>query len=104
MTKNEKLNAGLQKFAAGNYEDAALLFEALVKDHPDFEIALSTLAETYNKLGRLDDAILAAKKCVELNPQDALVHATLSRLYVQKGLIEEAEIELALSNELAAKQ
>ena len=51
--------------------------------------------------GYLEEAIEAAKKMVEISPNDPFSHTALSRLYVQKGMIEEAEKEMAISHQLA---
>jgi len=68
---------------------------------PEFDLAYNALAESYNKLGDLDKAIEIAKKFVTISPKDPVAHTALSRLYVQKGMIAEAEEEMALSNQLA---
>ena len=41
--------------------------------------------------GNLDEAIAAIKKAIELDPQEALYHTELSRLYVQLKMVPEAE-------------
>jgi len=38
---------------------------------------------------------------VEISPNDPFSHTALSRLYVQKGMIEDAEREMAISHQLA---
>jgi Flp pilus assembly protein TadD len=45
--------------------------------------------------GNLDEAIAAIKKAIELDPQEALYHTELSRLYVQLKMVPEAEAEKA---------
>lgn len=101
MNKNELLNSGLKKFAAQDFKEAISDLEKAVEIDPQFDLALNALAESYNKLGNLDKAIEIAKKYVESSPNDPVAHTALSRLYVQKGMIEEAEKEMAISNQLA---
>jgi tetratricopeptide (TPR) repeat protein len=101
MNKNELLNAGLKKFASLDYKGAISDLEKAVEMDPEFDLALNALAESYNKLGDLDKAIEVAKKYVEASPKDPVAHTALSRLYVQKGMIAEAEQEMAISNQLA---
>jgi tetratricopeptide (TPR) repeat protein len=101
MTKTELLNAGLKKFAAQDYEGAITDLDKAIELDPEFDLAYNALAESYNKLGEIDKAIEIAKRYVEISPKDPVAHTALSRLYVQKGMIAEAEEEMALSNQLA---
>lgn len=101
MNKNELLNSGLKKFATQDYTKAITDLEKAIELDPEFDLALNALAESYNKLGELDKAIEIAKRYVEISPKDPVAHTALSRLYVQKGMIEEAEKEMAISNQLA---
>jgi tetratricopeptide (TPR) repeat protein len=103
MTKNDYLNSGLKKFALQDYESAIIDFNQAIALESNFDLAFNALVETYNKLGNLDKAIETAKKFVEISPDDPIAHAALSRLYVQKGMIDEAEKEMAISNHLAQK-
>ena len=50
--------------------------------------------------GNVDEAIDAARRLVELEPEDPLSHTNLSRLLQQKGLIPEAEDEMAVASRL----
>lgn len=101
MNKTELLNSGLKKFATQDYEGAISDLDKAIELDPEFDLAYNALAESYNKLGELDKAIGIAKKYVEISPKDPVAHTALSRLYVQKGMIAEAEEEMALSNQLA---
>lgn len=51
------------------------------------------MALLYSRAGRLDDAIETAKKWIRLNPQAKMAHTNLSRFYMEKGMIAEAEHE-----------
>ena len=101
MNKNELINSGLKKFAAQDYSGAISELEKAVELDPEFDLAFNALAESYNKLGEIDKAIQIAKHFVEISPKDPVAHTALSRLYVQKGMIAEAEKEMAISNQLA---
>jgi tetratricopeptide (TPR) repeat protein len=101
MNKTELLNSGLKKFAEEDYQGAISDLDQAIALDPEFDLAYNALAESYNKLGDLDKAIAIAKKYIEISPKDPVAHTALSRLYVQKGMIEEAEAEMALSNQLA---
>ena len=101
MTKQEYLNEGFQLFAKREYDKAKLSFEKALELDDKFEAAYSALSETLNRQNQVDDAIEIVKKWIKINPKDALAHTALSRLYVQKGMIIEAETEMAISNQLA---
>ncbi len=100
MTKQELLNNGFQHFAKREYDQAQDNFEKAIAIDEKFEAAYSGLSETLNRKGEIDPAIGIIKKWIDINPKDALAHAALSRLYVQKGMIHEAEQEMAISNQL----
>jgi len=100
MTKQELLNNGFQHFAKREYDDAKNSFKQALELDEKFEAAYSALSETLNRMGKVDDAIIVVQKWIAINPKDALAHTALSRLYVQKGMIDEAEYEMAISNQL----
>ena len=102
-TKNDYLNIGFKLFLEHKYQQAIEQFNKAIDLDPQFDLAFNALAETYNKLGELDKAIEMAKKLVEINTNDPLAHTALSRLYVQKGMIAEAEKEMAISNRLSSE-
>ena len=101
MTKNDLLNSGLKKFATQDFKGAISDLNQAIDLDPSFDLAYNALAESYNKLGELDKAIGIARQYVKICPKDPVAHTALSRLYVQKGMIAEAEEEMAISNHLA---
>jgi tetratricopeptide (TPR) repeat protein len=102
MTKYEYLNSGLKKFALQDYQAAIEDLNKAIEMDPQFDLAYNALAESYNKIGNLDKAIEIARHFIKISPKDPVAHTALSRLYVQKGMIREAEEEMALSHQLAA--
>jgi Flp pilus assembly protein TadD len=54
--------------------------------------------------GRIEEAIAAAKKLVEIDPDDILAHTSLSVFYQSQGRIEEAEKEGNAARILGWKQ
>lgn len=104
MNKNQYLNQGFKHFSSQEFDKAIECFNEAIKLDPKFDTAYNALAEALNKSGRLDEAIEAAKKMVEISPNDPFSHTALSRLYVQKGMIEDAEREMAISHQLAQQQ
>jgi len=101
MTKNDHLKKGFEYFSMQDFAAAEKEFTDALNLDPDFDLALNALSEVYNKVGKLDLAVDTVKKLISLSPDDPLAHAALSRLYMQKGMISEAEEELALSNRLS---
>lgn len=55
-----------------------------------FEAWLAT-AEIFYSLKRFEEALHAAQKAQELNPEDVCIHTTLSRIWIEKGEKKKAE-------------
>ncbi len=88
-------------FKAGRLEEAVQKAEALLASDPSFEDGYEALSIFYSKLDRVDKAVETAKKWIRLNPQSKMAHVNLSRFYLQKGLIAEAEQEQAEARKLS---
>lgn len=84
-------------------EAVATYREALEAD-PTLPIAWNGLAMALAQQEDLDGAIEAAKKLVELEPDEPLGHTSLSMFYMRKGMIQEAEDEKALAMRLTMKK
>lgn len=102
MTKIDHLKEGFRHFGKQEFESAAIEFKKALEIDPEFDLALNSLCEVYNKMGRLDEALQTGKQLLKITPNDPLAHAALSRIYMQKGMIKEAEDELAISNKLSS--
>ncbi len=74
----------------------AKLLEAVAAE-PNFAIGHGMLAKLYADLADSDNAILHAKKVVELEPEDTFSYTALSVIYQRCGKIPEAEHAKALS-------
>jgi superkiller protein 3 len=91
---------GFQHFVDGRYGEAIALYrEALALD-PALCIAWNGLSMAHRHQGEIDDAIRAGERLVELDAHDPLSHTNLSILYMQKGMIAEAEEERAIALQL----
>ena len=101
--KNKYLNDGFKFFAEQKYQQAVDQFNKALELDSEFDLAINALAETYNRMGDVDKAIVMARKLIQINPNDPLAHTALSRLFVQKGMIAEAEKEMAISNQLSSE-
>ncbi len=93
---------GFAHFVAGRHAEAIERYRAAIELDPKLPIAWNGLAMALEKTGDLDAAIEAAKELIALDPDDALAHTALSRLYQQKGMIPEAEDEQAIAMRLSA--
>lgn len=93
----EKGNADLQ---AGRYADARASFEEglsfLEQKDPVVEVSvLRAIADTYNKEGKVDQAIDSLKRALQIVPDDAASLQIISTLLVNQGKEKEAEVYMA---------
>ena len=91
-------------FAAGRIDEAVAGYRRAVALDPKLAIAWNGLAMALEKAGDLDGAIEAANRLIELEPDEALGHTSLSRFSQQKGMIPEAEDEKAIATKLAMRK
>src|SRR4030095_15588501 len=91
-------------FAQGRLDEAVAGYRSAVAADPKLAIAWNGLAMALEKAGDLDAAIEAARRLIELEPDEALGHTSLSRFYQRKGMIPEAEDEKAIATKLAMKK
>jgi len=103
MTAKECYMAGLGKLGAGEFEGAIGCFQKALEVDEGFFIAILGWAQALDRQGKVDEAIEQIKKAIAIAPDEALAHTSLSRLYQQKGMIPEAEAEMAISQRLSAK-
>lgn len=87
-------------FAKKEFAEAIALYRRALENDERLAIAWNGLSMALAQSGDLDGAIEAARKLVEIEPDDPLSHTNLSRLYQQKGLIEEAEKVSAVAMQL----
>lgn len=101
MTAKEGYLAGLGKLGTGDMDEAIACFQAALADDATFFMAHLGWAQALDRQGKVDEAIVQVKRAIELEPNEALAHTSLSRLYQQKGMIAEAEQEMAESKRLS---
>ena len=87
---------GLDLFADEEYRAAVEAFRKVTDVAPSYIDAWHGIARASFEArdvdpGLLDDAILAATKVVELDPDDVTAYSTLSQIYVFKGDKDTAE-------------
>ena len=61
---------GNQLFNLNKYEDARIIFENNAAEFPERDLVLLSLAKTYERQGRKEDAILYYKKTITINPKN----------------------------------
>ena len=91
---------GLGHLTRGDLHAAVELFRECVFFDPGFGLGHLGLSQVLDRQGNVDEAISAARAAIDLMPDDPLPHTSLSRLYQQKKMIDEAEEEMALSLKL----
>ena len=95
--------AGLEHYAAGRTEDSIASYRRAIEVNGAMAMAWNGLAMALAKHGDMDAAIEAARRYIELDPDEPLSHTSLSMLYQQAGMIPEAEAEKAISMQLQLK-
>lgn len=96
--------AALDLMADGQMEKAVAAYHESLTADPTFTEAMHGLARALQDLQRYDEAIAAAQRIAEIDPDDVLAHTSLSVLYMKKGMIPEAEAEGAKARVLGWKQ
>jgi tetratricopeptide (TPR) repeat protein len=100
----DRYYAALDLMADGKLEEAVTAYKESLAADPTFTEALHGLARALQDLARYDEAIAAAQRIAEIDPDDVLAHTSLSVLYQKKGMIPEAEAEGAKARVLGWKQ
>ena len=90
--ENTKLQGGLVTAheAAGKLDRAIQLVKKYI-DSDGFTMHYPRLAELYVRTGRVDEAISAYQKAIEINPGERSVYQKLAQLYLRKEDFEAAE-------------
>lgn len=82
-TENEINNLGWSYMTKNDYEHAIFIFELNANSHPDSWRAFSSLGAAYQRAGKIDPAIDALKKSLELNPDNIKATSRLKELGVE---------------------
>jgi len=96
--------AALDWVTNGEHERAVEEYQKALEADPTFTEVMHGLSRALQDLGRLDEAIVIAKRIAEIDPEDVLAYTSLSVLYQKKGMIPEAEAEGAKARVLGWKQ
>lgn len=95
---------GLALFGEGKHVEAIAAYEEALELRPAWTDAMHALAMASLQAGKVDDAIRIGKEIVEIDPDDAFAHTSLSIFYQRKDMIEEAEKEAAKARMISWKE
>ncbi len=99
----EHYKKGLKLFGENKHREAIEEYRLALVEDPDWTEALHGLAMAQMQAGLLDEAVATGLRIVELDPNDAFAHTSLSMFYQRKGMIDEAEREGAKARMVAWK-
>ena len=92
MASSEELyDQAVDCVAEGKLDEAIAKYREALAQAPDFSDAWEGLSMALADKELWDDAIAAAKKVVELNPEEQLGYTNVSRIYQRAGNVPEAE-------------
>lgn len=89
--------------AEGRLDDAIGCYRAALEQAPDFADAWEGLSMALADKGEWDEAIAAAKRVVELDPDEQLAYTNVSSICQRAGRIAEAEAWAARARVLGWK-
>ena len=79
-------------FTMGDSDQALAKLTTLSNIHPDSFAVWHTLTEIYFSEGRYHDSLAAAERSHALNPDDIHINTSLSRVWVELGDKDKAEL------------
>lgn len=91
---------GLKSFHQGQYNEAIQTLEKSLRLNPHAPDSWEALGVCFERSKQLELAIQTHKKFARLSPRSVMAHANLSRLYMLKGWIEQAEKEQEIARQL----
>ena len=91
LTAEDHYYAGIDFFGEGKLDEAIAEYERAIALDPKFADALHGLAQAYYAKEDFDRTIEAARRILEIEPEDILAWTTVSRAYQRKGMVPEAE-------------
>ncbi len=103
-SKEELFDKAVDCIADGDLAGAVAAYEAALTIDPDYADALEGLSMALADLGRFDEAIAAAERVAELQPDEILSYTNVSRIYQRAGDVPKAEEWAAKGRMLDWKQ
>lgn len=93
----------LAAYQSGETEKASEQLQQIIAESPKFEDAYEALSVIFYNQKKYDEAIALIQKWLSFNPEAMMAHTNLSRCFVAKGMILEAEKEQAEARRLSWK-
>ncbi|MFN8641068.1 MAG: tetratricopeptide repeat protein [Candidatus Binatia bacterium] len=103
-TREELFDRALDAVAEGDAEAAVAAYRDALAVDPDYADALEGLSMALAELGRFEEAIAAAVRVAELQPDEILSYTNVSRIYQKAGDVPRAEEWAAKGRMLDWKQ
>ena len=88
---SEELNQLISFFNSSNFEEAEEFAQSLINRFPRHGFVWKIFGAILQKLGRIEESLVAKRKAVELLPQDAEAHSNLANAFLEAGLLNEAQ-------------
>ena len=85
------LNALLEHYQNGRYDQAENLAKGITGKYPDHQFGWKVLGAVLKQTGRLQDSLIAIQRSVEISPKDANAHYNLGNTLKVLGRLEHAE-------------
>ncbi len=104
MTKEEHFEQAVNAFGDEKLDESIEQYQKALEIDPNYQDALHGLGMALFNRGRVDEAIVIAKRLIVLDQDDILAHTSLSMFYQSQGRIEEAEKEGNAARILGWKQ
>jgi len=96
----EQLNTLLEYYKNGQYVKAEKLSVSITQEFPDHQFAWKILGATFKQDGRIRESLVASRKSLQINPQDASSHNNLGVVLQELKKINEAEASYRKAIEL----
>ena len=100
----ELTDQGFDLYAKGEMDEAIEVLKGAIAADPEYIEAHRTIAMCYGKKKMLDEAVAAARRMIEIDPEDNLAYVSLSIFLQRQGKIPEAEEAMAKANALQTKK
>ena len=90
----EQLNNLIKYYQTGQYKDAEKLASSLTEKFPKHTFSWKVLSAVLKQTGKINEALIAMQRSIQLSPQDAEAHSNLGVTLQELGKLDEAEQSL----------
>ncbi len=88
---------GMEASKRGDWPSAIAAFEQTTAKVPDDDLAWVSLAQAYLNNNQLDEAKMAAEKCLDISPDDAQANNLIGLYWLNKGDVGQAKSQFETS-------